>query len=229
MPRWRNGRRDGFKTHFSRESESSSLSRGTVLLVILTISVTKQEKLHSAYIIGVALGDGNLSCPNGRATRLRITCDTRYPKIAEEITHALQSLFPDNKVAFVPRETSYFDISVYSNKLDALLPWKVGCGSKSMQVAHVPVWIMQNPSYIKACLRGLLQTDGSIYHDRGYLMVNFTNIILPLVEDVVVMIQTLGFNPRFSKTMQKSGKLKYTVRLARNTGAFLKRIALEKA
>jgi hypothetical protein len=28
-----------------------------------------------AYVIGLAIGDGNLSNPSGRAVRLRITCD----------------------------------------------------------------------------------------------------------------------------------------------------------
>lgn len=40
-----------------------------------------------SYIVGVALGDGNLSNPNGRALRLRITCDEKYPGIANEMVH----------------------------------------------------------------------------------------------------------------------------------------------
>jgi len=42
-----------------------------------------------AYLIGVALGDGNLSNPNGRAVRLRITCDTKYPALIAKIRGAL--------------------------------------------------------------------------------------------------------------------------------------------
>jgi len=41
--------------------------------------VSEDKKLH-AYIVGLALGDGNLSNPNGRAVRLRITCDKKYPQ-----------------------------------------------------------------------------------------------------------------------------------------------------
>lgn len=33
---------------------------------------------NTAYIIGVAIGDGNLSNSNGRAVRLRVTCDNKY-------------------------------------------------------------------------------------------------------------------------------------------------------
>ena len=42
-------------------------------------------KNNLAYIIGIALGDGNLSNPNKRAVRLRITCDTGYPGLIENI------------------------------------------------------------------------------------------------------------------------------------------------
>lgn len=79
----------------------------------------------AAYIVSIALGDGNLSCPNGRATRLRITCDLRYPVLMSEIEEKLQELFPANKVSRIHRKDNCTDISVYSNQLNELLPWKV--------------------------------------------------------------------------------------------------------
>jgi hypothetical protein len=42
------------------------------------LSLHPDSELH-AYVLGLAIGDGNLSNPNGRAVRLRITCDTKYP------------------------------------------------------------------------------------------------------------------------------------------------------
>lgn len=188
-----------------------------------------KQTVLQAYIIGVALGDGNLSRPNGRATRLRITCDNKYPKIASEITLALQKLFPKNKVSRVASgKNSYFNISVYSNQIDILLPWKVGAGSKFIQNACVPAWIKEDKSYVKNCLRGLLQTDGSIYTDRGYLMVNFTNITKSLATDVLEMIEFLGYKPHLYTTLQKSGNYKYTVRLSRQTKFFIEEIGLQK-
>jgi hypothetical protein len=47
-----------------------------------------------AYVIGLAIGDGNLSNPNGRAVRLRITCDTKYPALIDKISTALKQLLP---------------------------------------------------------------------------------------------------------------------------------------
>lgn len=192
--------------------------------------VNNKEKVLSAYIVGVALGDGNLSNPNGRVTRLRVTCDANYPNIATEITEALKFLFPKNKVSIVAgAKNTYFNISVYSKKLDLLIPWKVDHGSKIIQSARVPAWILENTAYTKVALKGLIQTDGSIYTDRGYLMLNFTSVIKDLADDVFSMFTLLDFHPKISKTLQKTGKIKYTVRLARDVKAFIQLIGIEKS
>lgn len=186
-------------------------------------------KTTLAYVIGVALGDGNLSSPSKRATRLRITCDSTYPDIESEICNALKTLLPANKVSIVkgPRD-SYFNISVYSNKLNTWMPWKVGHGSKFKQNARVPDWIFRSNIYVTACLRGLIQTDGSIYLDRGYKMVNFTNNIENLVQDVKAMIERLGYQPHLYKTNQRSGNPKYTMRLSRKVDSFIEALDLKK-
>jgi DNA-binding transcriptional regulator WhiA len=182
-----------------------------------------------AYVIGVALGDGNLSCPNGRATRLRITCDLTYPNLIKEIISSLEQIFPKNKISICnTTKGSCVDISVYSNTLNNIMPWSVGKGSKLFQQIQVPKWIFKNKKFTKSCLRGLLQTDGSIYTDRGYLMVNFTNLSKPLIDDVYHMINTLGYTPHLYESVQKNSNIKYIVRLSRNVNAFIKEINLTK-
>jgi len=191
--------------------------------------VSDENKILHAYIIGIALGDGNLSRPNGRATRLRITCDAKYPTIIQDITSALSKLLPNNKVSIVPGpRPTYCNVSVYSEKLNELLPWKVNGGSKFLQQAHVPRWIFENTDYQTAVLKWLIQTDGSIYKDRTYTMINFTNIIEPLADDVATLMILLGFKPTKSKTLQKSSKVKYTVRLARDADYFLELTGIRK-
>lgn len=181
-----------------------------------------------AYIVGVALGDGNLSNPNGRATRLRITCDTRYPNVIHEIRTALEILFPNNKVSLAQRMSTYLDISVYSNKLNEYLPWQVGLGPKKLQRARVPTWILNDADYARACLRGLIQTDGCIYTDRGYRMVNFTNDTAELAEDVSQMINSLGFKHSVYKLKRKDSTHKYTVRVSSRAKEFMELIGLTK-
>lgn len=186
-------------------------------------------KTNLAYVVGIALGDGNLSRPNKRATRLRVTCDANYPNIEEEIFNALRTLFPTNKVSKVRSVSdTYFNISVYSNKLDGLMPWTTGSGSKFKQNARVPSWIHDKNIYTRSCLRGLIQTDGSIYFDRSYKMINFTNNIEDLAVDVKNMMEKLGYKPRLYTTIQRSGNPKYTVRLSKDVESFIEEISLKK-
>ncbi len=68
-----------------------------------------------AFVVGVALGDGNLSNPNGRAVRLRVTCDVKYKRVIEDIQSAIAVLMPHNKVSIIKRTENCVDVSCYSN------------------------------------------------------------------------------------------------------------------
>ena len=183
-----------------------------------------------AYVIGVAIGDGNLSNPNGRAVRLRVSCDNKYPKIIERIRKAIQQLLPKNKVSIVNRLNhggTWCDISCYSNKWEVFLNWRAKGGSKYKQKISVPVWIRANKKYTKSCLKGLFETDGCIYNDRGYQMVNFVTIIPELACDVISMIKDIGFQPR-KYTIETKTKTRYNVRISKDVDSFIKTIKLKK-
>lgn len=186
-----------------------------------------------AYVIGIALGDGTLSNPNGSAVCLRVTCDTKYPYLIYKIKAAISKALPDNKVSILNRHENYVDIYCYSNKLETLLGWKVGKGSKFIQKARVPNWILQNPKYMIKCLCGLIETDGSIYLDRKYQMVFFTSIISELAQNVYDMISRLGFTPRFYVNYPKANarfkqQVRYNVRLSKNVQEFLDLVKPDK-
>lgn len=186
--------------------------------------MTKEEQ--KAFIVGVALGDGNLSNPNGRAVRLRITCDNKYPNLMNDIRATLNNLFPENKVSIVERKDNCSDISLYSNALESLIPWKAKKGSKYDQNASVPNWIFSSDKTCSACLKGLIVTDGSIYKDRGYIMINLSTNIEPLARDTVRLGDILGFKSSLSRTSQPSGKDKYTVRFTKDSDQFLSKLGL---
>lgn len=180
-----------------------------------------------AYIIGVALGDGNLSNPNGRATRLRITCDLKYPLLIQKIRNSIAGLLPSNKVSLVKSNGNYLNISCYSNYWESLLGWYVGKGSKLIQNISIPNWIKKKDEYKIHCLRGLIETDGSIYSDRGYKAVMFTSAIPNLAKDVYKTITCFGFHPRFY-TVSNGRNPVYRIRVATNVQQFLDLVKPEK-
>ncbi|HAV11487.1 MAG TPA: hypothetical protein DCX32_02995 [Candidatus Moranbacteria bacterium] len=191
-------------------------------------TIRKSKKL--AYIIGAAIGDGNLSNPNRRAVRLRITCDNKYPKIIKRILENLQELFPENKVSLVKKQKNCTDISCYSNKLENILEWKATNGSKFKQKISIPEWIKEKDEYIKPCIKGLIETDGSVYYDRKYLMVNFVTIIPTIANDVMEMMRKIGYKPNM-QTIKESPvqEMKYTIRISKNAEEFVKDMQINKS
>ncbi len=164
--------------------------------------------------------------------RLRVTCDLKYPFLIGKIRRALIKALPQNKISIVTVwRMGCLDISCYSNKLETLLRWKAKQGSKFVQKVGVPYWIFGRKEYIIQCLCGLIETDGSIYMDRGYKMVNVTSIIPTLVADVERMFKLLGFNPHTSRVIPKSKfnvQPCYHIRLSKNVSEFLKLVKPQK-
>jgi len=196
-------------------------------------NLINEDKSLQAYVIGLAIGDGNLSNPNDRATRLRITCDNKYPLLMRRIIFALKSLFPQNKVSCSEQKQGCADVSVYSNHLENLLGWKAGGGSKFLQKVSIPDWIKNNNEYKINCLRGLIETDGSIYMDRKYKMVIFKTIIPKLADDFYSMMTSLGFKPKIYKIKENNKygfhqRTAYQVRLSKNVNEFLDLVKPEK-
>lgn len=192
------------------------------------------DKETLAYVVGLAIGDGNLSNPNGRAVRLRITCDTKYPDLIKNIINSIQKILPSNKVSTIHRAKTYIDISCYSNKWEELLGWKAKAGSKFIQKIDIPSWIKNEKKYQIACLRGLFETDGAVYLDRGYKMAILTTIIPNLARSVEKMILSLGFAPHKYKIEPKhnspikSIKTAYHIRVSKNANEFIKLIGINK-
>lgn len=187
------------------------------LLVMSTILKSKEL----AYIVGVALGDGNLSNPNGRAVRLRITCDKKYPELIAHIKVVIQQLLSNNRVSLVDRGPNYLDISCYSNKWEKWLGWSVGKGSKIEQNVRVPAWIRKNKTFSLSCVRGLFETDGSVYIDRGYLMVNFTSVIPGLAKDVAQILADHRIKAHTYIIDHPSKRTKYVIRISKDVQSFL--------
>lgn len=213
---------------------SSSLPSGTHIKGrgYFRISTLSNDPELKAYIIGLAIGDGNLSNPNGRAVRLRISCDTKYPNLIARVTTALKKLLPENSITWVSKNKKFscIDVSCYSNHLEDLLGWKASKGSKFIQNVRIPLWIKANKVYLIKCLKGLFETDGSIYNDRGYTMINFTTIIKDLADDVMNGIIFLGFTPRLYIIKERHAKhTRYTIRISKRVKDFILLTNIDKS
>ncbi len=71
-------------------------------------------------------------------------------------------------------------------------------GNKKTNNQGIPNWILCNEGYLKACLRGLIDTDGSIHYiskNNKNLRISFTSYIPKLIEEVRNSFLKLGFHP----------------------------------
>lgn len=175
----------------------------------------------------MAIGDGNISNPNKRAYRLRITCDARYPNIIKRVVFCLQKVFPNNKVSLVTKKETAFDVSVYNNQINTILGWKLELGKKYQQTIKIPKWIDLDPEYIKFFIKGLFEADGSIYKDRGYLMTNFVSYNKEVIDYVLIQIKLFNFKASLSTHQEKNG-MKYTIRIAKDTLKFIEYFDIQK-
>lgn len=164
----------------------------------------KDERL--AELIGIILGDGNiLSYTKGKKIgvyHIRIAGD--YNKDKEYHLNYIKPLC-DNlfgitaKVHTLSTKRERF-ISLYSKRLVNYFK-KMGLkpGNKIKNQSTIPKWVFSNKSFLQSCVRGLIDTDGSIFRmsnkDPSLLRINFKNHDMSLLRDTRNAFIRLGFNP----------------------------------
>lgn len=75
-------------------------------------------------------------------------------------------------------------------KTQGILP-----GNKIKNKSTIPLWIFENEDYLKACIRGLIDTDGSIYRMGKWNQMCFKKHNLTLLEDFRRGLLILGYTP----------------------------------
>jgi hypothetical protein len=115
-----------------------------------------------AYLLGMYLGDGDITRSGNRCYRLRITADASYPGVIAECAAAMQAVVPRNRVS-VRRRTNgerAVEISAYSKAWPQLIP-QHGPGKKHLRRIVLARWqediVNAHPQMF---LRGLLHSDG---------------------------------------------------------------------
>ena len=84
-------------------------------------------------------------------------------------------------------------------------------GNKVKQEVDMPRWIKQNRKFMIACVRGLVDTDGSIFEHKyrvagklyRYKKMDFASSSWPLLSSVYVALKKLGLKPRITRDKKK--------------------------
>ncbi|MDP3770197.1 MAG: LAGLIDADG family homing endonuclease [bacterium] len=142
-----------------------------------------------AEFFGIMLGDGSLS-----HYQVVITLGTKERAYAEYICELMYKLF-NVRPKIAVRKNQCKD--VYIGSLD-LTGWLQKEGLVFNKVKHqvdIPKWIFSDRSFMARALRGLIDTDGSVYALKFGTQISFCNYSKPLIKSVRKIFSKLHFHP----------------------------------
>lgn len=157
------------------------------------VLVPKQYTSELAELVGILLGDGHIN-----ATQLTVTLGSKEKSYAIFVCSLIESVFT-TKAKYIVLKNGYFVVYVGST---LLVNWMLSMGlvhNKVKEQVGVPQWILHDHDFMRAALRGLFDTDGSVYKLRHGVQLEFSNRSAQLLEDVRIMLLRLGFHPSIAK------------------------------
>jgi len=156
-----------------------------------------------AELIGIILGDGAIT-KYQVVISLNNKTDREYAYFVSRLFRKLFNLKAVSRV----RDKNTCSLVISSIKLTEFLT-EIGLkiGNKIRQQVNIPKWILKNRNFRIACVRGLMDTDGSFYsykhrvngkRYKNYAL-DFTNRSLPLLQAVEDILRDLGCAPTLAK------------------------------
>lgn len=159
-----------------------------------------------AEFTGIVIGDGGI-------TQSQVTISTN--SIADRgygyfIKRLIKKLFDvDASIYFIDNRTVMI-IAVSRIKLVEFCNKKLGLhiGNKLKQGLDIPSWIIGNSDFEKACVRGIMDTDGCIFNEvhnikgkkYSYKRLNITSASPELIKSIFDILVKNGLSPRIRKT-----------------------------
>lgn len=165
------------------------------------------DSLELAEFYGIMLGDGNSHKTNYYNSRkdkrgtfmIRIVGDSRldYDYFVNYVKSLIEKLFEIKVRMGKFKNSNAIFLEAHGTKIVEFLEGKgFPPGNKIKNKLRIPEWIKNNKQYLKSCLRGLYDTDGSVYKLTGQNshQICFTNANQGLLQDVVDSLLSLRIN-----------------------------------
>lgn len=170
-----------------------------------------------AEFVGILLGDGGITSYQTTITLHKVD-DGEYAQYVAQLGEKLFGIAPSLRT----RKQQNVCVVVFSSVklVQYLNHMGLPIGNKVRQQASVPGWVTARANYTKACLRGLMDTDGCFYIDKHQhkdkvyfnAALNFTNRSKPLLEFVIAGLRAHNFHPtqrtEFSVFLRREGEIR---------------------
>jgi hypothetical protein len=193
---------------------------------------TFKQLLILVELIGIILGDGHITFNRKKSEYL---CEIAFNSLEMDyvyyVNELIKCVFDIEPKLEVREKDNTTLLRIFKKEIiQFLLDLGLKAGNKVRNQVEIPFWIKKAHlteknkkkwdliyKYIKtACIRGLLDTDGSIYlswhKKKNYLTIgmNFTNASRPLVEDFKILCDSLGLGlSKISKYISVKSNKRY--------------------
>lgn len=154
------------------------------------IKIPDSYSADLAEFVGILLGDGGIN-----PTQIHVTINDRETLYILFIKRLIQRIFGIEARAMPKKNVRAQDI--YFGSTAAVRYFlKMGLAhNKVKQQVSIPKWIFSSPAYQKACLRGLIDTDGSVCKLKFGVQISFTNRSMPLLRGAQQIFRGLSYHP----------------------------------
>ncbi|MFB6192920.1 MAG: LAGLIDADG family homing endonuclease, partial [Candidatus Nanohaloarchaea archaeon] len=161
-----------------------------------------EKSIDLAELFGIILGDGHVQFRseknkdrNTSTYFISITLNEKEKELikhSKDLSQSITSLEPKEYT----KSGRCVRIVLHSKDLvTRFVELGLKAGNKKENQVHVPEWIKEEKKFCRACVRGLIDTDGAIYQDqrgdKSYTRVQFKNYSEPLLEDFKQMCEKL--------------------------------------
>jgi len=172
---------------------------------------TKAKKVerikHSpelAEMIGIILGDGNIY---RKQYALRICGNIKDEEdyLLGHVNGLFHKVFGADLKQYYHRRMNEIILYTYSKFVVSNLEfYGLVSGDKLKNDVRIPSWIMNQRGYIIPCLRGLFDTDGSVFFSKGKLKIELYSAIPGLQHTVERAMRRLGFSSSWKNANKRA-------------------------
>lgn len=157
-----------------------------------------------AELLGIMLGDGNmfsLNRPGVALNYIRVVGNSITEKkyMFDFVKPLIESLFRARVSTYINDRHEIFLTTHGKNIVEFMQNVGLVCGNKIKARATIPGWIFENEQYLRACVRGLIDSDGSIYPLKppypNLLQLCFKSKNPRLLQDMRRSLVKLGYHP----------------------------------
>ena len=153
------------------------------------VNIPKIYSEQLAEMIGILLGDGHLT-----PTQVTVTLGKK-DEYVDYVSDLMEQLFKVRPKVITTKDGHYV---IYLGSA-RLVRWFLNMGlvfNKVGSQVNMPSWCFKNKRFLKNAVRGLIDTDGSVYKLRsGNVQMSFCNRSLPLLKSARLALLSLGLFP----------------------------------